>query len=232
MHRKTLKPCVVFGLVLGVGLACGCTQQPGQWWFSTVAPAERERQYHIAFTFNSPDRHIEDYGECTVTVIMEATPDQQALIWRLVDAEKQCGTSSILGLWMWWIQFVQDSKDRGTGVTTTEVRFGDWPLLWGPWRAGDRLQMTTLFFTLFSVRAEVLSADTERVALRFDFLGAWGSYRWKGSGELSMAIDDEGLREVRGSWGGTSGAHDFDARLTIDRLPQLGKDGANVDADN
>ncbi len=232
MHRKTRQSFVVLSLVLGLVLACGCAPQPGEWWFSTVAPAERERQYHIAFAFDSPDRHIEDHDECTVTVIMEPTPDQQALTWRLVDAVKHCRTSSTLGLWMWWVQAVQGMKDRGTGVTATEERFGDWPLLSGPWRAGDRLQMTVVFFTVFSVRAEVLSADAERVALRFDFRGAWGRYRWKGSGELNMAVDDEGLREVRGSWGGTSGAHDFDARLTIDRLPQRGPAKANEYADH
>lgn len=214
MSRKTLA-IVLINLLLSVG----CGAPPAEWWFSTVAPAERERQYRIAFTFDSPGRHIEDHGECTVTVIMEPTPDQQALTWRLVDAKEQCGTSSILGLWMWWLQFVQDAKDRGTRVTATEVLFGEWPLLRGPWRAGDRIQATIGLFALFSVQAEVLSANAERVALRFDFLGAWSAYRWKGSGELHMAVDDEGLREARGSWGGTSGAHDFDARLTIDRLP-------------
>ncbi len=227
MLRKTLTILSLIGLLLSVGCLAGCGAPPAEWWFSTVAPAERERQYHIAFTFDSPDRHIKDHGECTVTVIMEPTPDEQALTWRLVDAGEQCGTSSILGLWIWWLQLVQDAKDRGTRVTATEVLFGEWPLLRGPWRAGDRMQATIGLFALFSVRAEVLSADAERVALRFDFLGAWAAYRWKGSGELKMAVDDEGLREVRGSWGGISGAHHFDARLTIDRLPT-----GNVDAGN
>ena len=221
MFRKALTTLSLIGLLLSVGLVSGCAPQAGEWWFSTVAPAERERQYHIAFTFESPDLHIEDHGECTVTVIMEPTPDEQALTWRMVDAREQCDTSSTLGLWMWWIQLMQDMDDRGTRVTATDVRFGDWPLLWGPWRAGDRLQMTIALFTLFTVRAEVVSADAERVALRFDFLGAWAAYRWKGLGELNMAVDDEGLREVRGAWGGTFGPHDFDARLTIDRLPRV-----------
>jgi len=231
MLRKTMTILSLLGLLLGVGLISGCAPQVGEWWFSTVAPDERERQYHIAFTFNSPDRRIEDHGECTVTVIMEPTPDQEGLTWRMIDAKEQCDTSSTLGLWMWWIQLMHDVKDRGTGVTATEVRFGDWPLLTGPWRAGDRLQMTIIFFTFFSVRAEVLSADAERVALRFNFVGAWAASRWKGSGELKMAVDGEGLREVRGSWGGTFGAHDFDARLTIDRLPEVLRSAGNAEVD-
>ncbi len=216
MYRKALT-CFV---VLGVGLLSGCAPRAGEWWFSTVAPAERERQYRIAFAFDSPGLHIEDHGECTVTVIMEPAPDGQGLTWRMSDAAERCDTSTTLGLWLWWIQLVQNAKERGTGVTATEVRFGDWPLLAGPLRTGDRVQMTIALFTLFSVRAEVLSADAERVAVRFDFLGAWAAYRWKGSGELEMTVDTEGLREARGAWGGTFGTHDFDARLSIDRLPQ------------
>ncbi len=232
MFHKTLISFVVLGLLLSVGLVCGCAPRAGEWWFSTVAPAERERQYHIAFAFDSPGLHLEDRGECTVTAIMEPTPDEQGLTWRLVDAREQCDTSSTLGLWMWWIQLMQDVDDRGVRVTATEVRFGDWPLLWGPWRAGDRVQMTLVLFTMFSVRAEVMSADAERVALRFDFLGAWAAYRWKGSGELEMTVDTEGLREARGAWGGTFGAHNFDARLTIDRLPQVPRGAENAAADD
>ena len=228
MYRKTLTSCVV----LCVGLASGCAPQAGEWWFSTVAPAERERQYRITFTFDSPDLNVEDHGECTVAVTVEPTRDRQGLTWRMIDAGEQCDTSTTLGLWMWWIQFMQDAKDRGTGVTATEIHFGDWPLLAGPLRTGDRVQMTFALFALFSVRAEVLSADAERVALRFDFLGAWAAYRWKGSGELKMAVDDAGLREVRGTWGGSFGAHDFDARLTIDRVPQVRRGAENAAADN
>jgi len=221
LFHKTSMILFLLGLLLGLGLISGCAPPAGEWWFSTVAPAERERQYHIGFAFDSPSLHIEDHDECTVTVIMEPTPDAQGLTWRIIDAPEQCDTSSTLGLWMWWIQLMQNAKERGTGVTATEVHFGDWPLLAGPLRKGDRMQMTFGMFAIFSVRAEVLSADAEEVAVRFDFVGAWAAYRWKGSGDLNMAVDDEGLREVRGSWGGTFGTHDFDARLTIDRLPQV-----------
>ena len=122
MYRKSQTVLVVLGLLFIVVLASGCTPPAGEWWFSTVAPAERERQYHIGFAFDSPGLHIEDHGECIVTVIMEPTPDDQGLTWRLVDAGEQCDTSTTLGLWMWWIELMQNAKDRGTGVPDRESR--------------------------------------------------------------------------------------------------------------
>lgn len=223
MFRKTLTIVSLLGLAI---LACcgGCvageTPKHGEWWFSTQAPPTGEREYHIAFTLNSPDRHVRDHGEYDVTVTVKQTAEPNGLMWRLVSPKERYDLTNTLGLWMVWLQAIQDFKDRGTTVTSTEVLFGDWPLLRGPLRTGDRLMIAGYFLTGLVVHADVVSADSERVALRFDFWRGASGFRSKGSGELTLATDAAGLREVRAAWRGTFGLDRFDAVLTIDRLSQ------------
>ncbi len=223
LSSKTLTIFSLLGLALLAcygGCAAGESPKRGEWWFSTQPPPTGERRYHIAFTLNSPERNVRDHGEYDVPVTVKPTAEPEGLVWRLVSPKERYDLSNTLGLWMVWLQAIQDFKDRGTTVTSTEVLFGDWPLLRGPLRAGDRLMIVGFSFVGLVVHADVVSADSERVALRFDFWRGGSGFRSKGSGELILATDAAGLREVRAAWRGTFGSDHFDAVLTIDRLSQ------------
>ncbi len=216
----------ITSLAIGLMVFCGCASTTGssraEWWFPTQAPPSGMLRYTVRHTTttsysNSPPSKQVSTGVCDVTISADPLADGEGMSIRPAGEIDLCETDTLLGIWVWYLQMMHEWRSTDSQITPTEFAFGGGPILRGPWRTDDRILFSWWMFVGGIVHAEVRSVDDTTIRLAFDFWGGPAEPDWRGSGEIVMANDPDGLREAHARWSWTYRSSRTEETVTVKR---------------
>ncbi len=195
-----------------------------EWWFPTKVPQSGMLRYSVgnkrkSFHVDRLANQQISVGNCDVAMSVVPLDDRQGLRIRPADTNEFCQTDTMLGIWIWYLQAMHNTYESDSQISPTEFVFGGGPILRGPWRAGDRILFAwSVLFASGIVHAEVRSVDDLTICLVFDFWGGPAWPAWRGSGEVTMTNDVDGLHEAQAQWSWTYRSTRVEESVTVKRL--------------